>query len=227
MKYLLLTILFTLPMLASAASFEFAAGDIAKGETGEVTLYVLPEGESVYSAQAVIAFDEKSLGVANVVVSSSLVELSKTGYDTQVNGQIIKTAGFPGGITEKTALLTFSVTKLTEGVGVIAVEGTSSIYNGAGANVATGFDTKTFGTFTSANTLPAGFTLSEDVSTPEPVVEEEIVAPIEEVAEKIILPAAVISVEGALPVVPFAILLTVLLIVLAIYFMIRSGRRRV
>jgi len=227
MKYLLLTILFTLPMLTSAASFEFVAGDIAKGETGEVTLYVLPEGESVYSAQAVIAFDGKSLAVDNIAVSSTLVELSKTGYDTQVNGQIIKTAGFPGGITEKTALLTFSVTKLTDGVGVIAVESASAIYNGAGVNVATSFDTKIFGTFTPAATLPAGFTLSEDVSTPEPIVEEEVAAPIEEVTEKITLPAAVISVEGALPVVPFLILLVVLLIVLAIYFMIRSGRRRV
>lgn len=229
MRYLLLSILFTLPLLSSAASFTFESGDIAVGSEGIVTLYVVPEGETVYTAQAVIAFDEAQLSVSNVVVSSELRELSKEGYDGQVNGQITKTAGFPGGVSAKTALLSFTVTRKAGGVGVIAVEGTSTIYNAIGENVARGFGTKVFAAVpkksVAAASLPPAFSISEDAK--EVVISKEkdsVGASLIDEQSKIALPAAVITIESRFPVVPLAILLLVIIMMLWVYIRIKSRR---
>lgn len=218
MKALLLTFLFTLPFVVSAASFELVAdNDLA--ETTQVTLYVTPDEETVYTAKAVVAFDEKTLSVSDIAVANGWIALSQSGYDSQENGQIIKTAGFPGGITEKTALLTFTATKASDGVSIIAIEGTSFVLNAESENVVQSLDVLTLGT-PSAAVLPTEFTLSEAEST------GEVTAPLPEVTDRIALPAAVVTVGAELAVVPAVIGLLVLLAGFAVYFMIRSGRRR-
>ncbi len=214
MKALLLTALLALPFAASAASFELVA------ENAAVTVYVLPQEEAVYTAKAVVAFDEKTLSVSDIKIADGWMALSQSGYDSQENGQIIKTAGFPGGITEKTALFSFVATKLTGGASIVAIEGTSFILNANSENVVSRLDTLTLGTPAVA-ALPADFTISEAENV------GEITAPLEEAVEGIALPAAVITVGGELPVVTLVILLLLLLAGGAIYFMIRSARGRV
>tara|TARA_B100000745_G_scaffold299235_1_gene249585 strand:- start:315 stop:989 length:675 start_codon:yes stop_codon:yes gene_type:complete len=223
MKAFLLTILFTLPFVAGAASFEFVAGEAAVGESVHVVLNVLPGEEAVYTAKAVVAFDEKTLQVSDIKVADGWMALSQPGYDLVENGQIIKTAGFPGGITQKTPFLTFTATKLTDGPSIVAIEGASFVLNKESVNVVNELDTLTLGALPLASaSLPAAFTLSEST---QPATEDlgEITTPINTAPS---LPAAVISIEGTLPVVPLVITLLVLLAGAAMYFMIRAGRRR-
>lgn len=222
MRLLLFTMLFTLPFVAHAASFTFEANQIEVGESTQVTLYVSSE-ESVYTVKAIVALDQKTLAIESIVIGNGWIPLSQPGYDSVSEGRFIKTAGFPGGLTAKTPFLTFTVTRLTKGVGVISVESSSKAYDKDSRNVATVFDTKTFGTF-SLPSLPAAFSISEDVSEPEIIVEEEEKEPIVEVVDKIKLPAAVITIDGALPVVPLAILFLVLLGGFGIYLGIRKRR---
>lgn len=221
MRFLLLTILFSLPFVTSAAGLEVIVEDTT------ATVYVVPQNETVYTAKAVIAFDETVLSVGNITFAPRWMQLSQEGYDSFVNGQIIKTAGYPKGITQKTALLTFSVTKKTSGLGVITIEGTSELYDANGANIATSFGGATIGSVVERTAaLPPAFAISETASVEEAQEEELVAAPIEEVTRQETLPAAVITIGGALPVVPLAVTLVILLIGLAIYFMIRKARHR-
>ena len=210
------------PFLASAAGLEVIVEDTT------ATVYVVPQqNETVYTAKAVIAFDETALTVQNITFTPKWMPLSQEGYDSFVNGQIIKTAGYPKGITQKTALLTFSVTKKTSGLGVIAIEGTSALYDANGANIATSFGGATLGSVVERTAvLPPSFAISETASVEEAVEDEAVAAPIEEVTEQETLPAAVITIDGALPVVPLVVVLVIVLIGFAIYFMIRKARRQ-
>jgi len=231
MRFLILTLLFALPFAASAASFELDAPEIAVGESATVTLSVSSDIVSAYTAQAIIAFDQKVLEVSNVVFSQGWMQLSQPGYDSISNGRIIKTAGLPGGVTSKISFLTFTVTRLTSATGVISIEGTSKIYNKDSVNIANAFDTHVFPGETQgpAVSLPPAFAIAEVASEAEestPVVEEEQ-APIEEVTEKITLPAAAITFGGDVPYIPMLVVLLILLAGTAVYFIIRSGRKNV
>jgi hypothetical protein len=231
MKFFLLTLMFTLPLLASAASFEISMDDLSVGQAGLATLYVLPEGQGAYTAQVSVGFDTETLSVDGVTTSGSAIELSKEGYDEMSDGMFMKTVGFPGGVTEKTAMLTFVVTKHAAGVSTVSVLNTSSVYNKEGENIATGFGGKTFGAPVEVKkvvavapvVLPPAFTISEDVKEVEAVAEEEE-TPLVEVTDTVSLPAAVVLIDGPLPVVPLAILLLVVIMMLWVYLRMKSKR---
>lgn len=233
MRFLIFTLLFVLPYIASAASFELDATttSISVGESTTVTMSVSSDAASVYTAQAILSFDENVLEIENIVFSKGWIPLSQPGHNEEIVGRIIKTAGFPGGVTSKTAFLTFSVRKVSSGVGVISVESTSKIYNKESVNIADVFDTQVFPATAVAPvaSLPPAFAIAEVSSEAEevlPVVEKEE-APIEEVTEKIILPAAVITFGGNVPYIPLFIFLLILLAGGAIYFILWSGRKGV
>lgn len=229
MRFLIFTALFALPFVASAASFELDAAAIGTGESTQVTLSVSSVSEAVYTAEAKLLYDQNVLSVSDIRVVDGWIALTQPEHNSISEGRFVKTGGLPGGTTSA-PFLTFTVTKLTDGLGVVAVESTSKIYNKESVNVASEFDTQIFAAASvPVSTLPAGFTISETTSAPieveiVPIIEEEQ-APIEEVSEKIALPAAVITFEGNIPYIPFLVVLLILLAVAAVYFIIRSGRK--
>jgi len=232
MRFLILTFLFTLPFAASAASFDLAAPDLAVGESAQITLSITSSEESVYTAEAIVSFDETVLDVNNVSVANGWMQLSQPGYDSISNGRIVKTAGRPGGVTSQTPFLTFTVTRLTSATGVITIEGTSKLYNKDSVNIASSFDTQVFpaiqNTIEVLPSLPPAFVVSEVTSNEtSEIIVEEVSTPIEEVVDTNPLPAAVITFQGDVPYIPMLVALLILLAGTAVYFIIRSGRKNV
>ncbi|XKT75242.1 MAG: hypothetical protein ACJKSS_00410 [Patescibacteria group bacterium UBA2103] len=225
MRTLLLTALFLLPSTLFAATFEVSLPDIKAGEEGVGIVYVVPEGKGVYTAQSVISYDQAALSIDNIVFAPSWIPLTQEGYALEEEGYVLKTAGFPGGITQKTELFRFDVTKKNSDVAVLAVESRSKLYGKDGKNLFAGSVIASIAGYSEEVVLPREFAVSEAAS---PVFVEEIkqeVAPIEEVEDLIELQAAVITVEGELPVLELTIVLLVLLLGIGIASFVRFRKK--
>lgn len=224
MRIFLLSALFLIPALSFAASFSIEAGNIEQGETQTVYVYVLPEGESVYTAQMALSYDQDSLTLSNSAYAAGVLPLTFSEYDSEVDGRIVKTAGFPGGVREKTLLLSFTLAKTAGGTSIMVLEETSKLLDKDGNNILIGGVTKTFGS-PESSVLPTDFSIAE--TSPALTEVEEIVG-----AESLItpeqadidLPAAVISSRGELPWLPMLIVLLIVLALVTIYGIIRIGR---
>lgn len=222
MKYLFLTLSFFLPALTFAATFEIAVDEAV----GIGTVYVLPEDETLYTAQMALGYDQNILSVSDIKISEGWMSLEREGYSQVTGGYVLKTAGFPGGISEKTPLLTFSLVKSGGGVASLVIEETSKIYDAKGNNLFSGVVVKTLGTpVVQESPLPQEFSISEAQS---PVVIPDVVeevAPIEEVEDLIQLEAAVISIEGELPILELVIVLLILLLGVGTTIVIRLRKK--
>lgn len=225
MRVLLLSALFLAPVLSFAASFSIEVAAISEGESAVATVYVLPEGETVYTAQAALTYDQDSLAVSNILYADGVLPLAIGEYDSEADGRLVKTGGFPGGVGEKTPLMTFTLSKTAGGVSVLALEGTSQILDKDGNNIFSGTEVQTFGSPESP-TVPAEFSVSE--TSPALTEVEEIVGVeplITPEQADIDLPAAVITSQGELPLVPLLVVLLILIAAITVYGIVRIGRK--
>ena len=183
-----------LPVATFASAITLAPTSVAttEGKTFSVTVGVNPTSGKAYTVRANLSFDPSALTLTNFSFASKWMPLSQSGYDTEDNtsGVLVKTGGYPGGITSATVLGTATFRAKKTGTATIAGTADSLILDANNQNAVAGSQGSVAVTIVAAVVAPAPKqTVTEPVVTPsEPAV---TAAP----AENVIVPqtAAVLS----------------------------------
>ncbi len=130
--------------VASAASGTISLSPMAKnvsvGQTVAVAVTVNPSSGSVYTVKAKIAYPANLLQVQSFEFSNGWLPLAQSGYDLvdNVNGVLIKTAGYAGGLSTPKTLGTITFKVKAAGTIAITVAGDSMLLDATNANVLSG-----------------------------------------------------------------------------------------
>ncbi len=133
------------PALATTVSFYPSSIQVAKGQTASISLTVNPAGTTDYTEKVEVKFPANLLQVSSFNFGGTWMALNQPGYDSidNVNGLLIKTAGYPGGFSSPMNLGTVTFRAIGTGSGYITVGSNSiafqvnsqSLLTGPGASV--------------------------------------------------------------------------------------------
>ena len=178
-------IILSTPVFA-ATTVLFSPQNIVVEEEKHFTLRLLvyPHGVENYTAMIQVRYPEDLLEAEDFVFADGWMAVLQQGYDgiDNANGVLIKTAGYPGGISEPQIFGTISFLGKKTGDGIVRVGGYSVVFDKSNQNVLV----VPLGE-TTVSIKKEGFTPEEEV-IPE---DEEIIPPEEEVIpedEKIVSP---------------------------------------
>ena len=147
---------FALPVFAATtASLSPSAVTVATGQRFNVAVSIDPEGTKNYAEKVQVDYPAALLQVVSFTPGGSWVSLPQSGYDSidNTNGVLIKTAGYPGGISSPTGFGTILFTAKKAGSGTIIIDGTSIAFISTGQIALSG--TGSAFTVTSAVVSPA------------------------------------------------------------------------
>lgn len=125
---------------AFAATIKLSPGDAISAEQGEtfaVTVTIEPQSEENYTADVQLNYPADLLQVASFTLEKNWMALSRPGYDLidNTNGQLIKTAGYPDGISSPLQFGTVTFLAKKAGSGVISLGKGSFVLDGNNKNV--------------------------------------------------------------------------------------------
>jgi hypothetical protein len=144
MHHKLLIALFILLNLAVAARADAATitalpNDVSAttGDTFSIRYLIDSQGEKNYTAKLVLNFPATLLKVTSFQFASGWVALSQPGYDSLDNtkGVLIKTAGYPKGVSSSALFATVQFQMLKTATGTITVQDDSLVLNAKNKNV--------------------------------------------------------------------------------------------
>ena len=122
-------IVLAMPALAATTvSFSPVNISVTSGKNFNVVIAVNPQGASNYTEKIELDYPADLLQVKSFSLGSNWMALSQTGYDLvdNANGTLIKTAGYPGGLSSSATFGTISFYAKKAGSGVIKL-GTGSL----------------------------------------------------------------------------------------------------
>ena len=120
---------FTSQVLASTtASLAPSSVKVTSGQRFSVAISVNPQGTANYAEKVEIDYPADMLEVSSFTLGNNWMAMTQTGYDStdNINGILIKTAGYPGGISASTNFGTITFKAKKSGNGNIKI-GNSSI----------------------------------------------------------------------------------------------------
>lgn len=133
---------FALPASSLAATLGLSPTTISvtPGKVFTVTLTAVPEGAKLYTVRSNVSFDSALVTVTNFAFAPKWLALSTTGYDSidNTNGLLVKTAGYPGGITAPTVFGTITFQAKVAGTAHIDVTGQSMLLDENSKNTISG-----------------------------------------------------------------------------------------
>ena len=137
---LTLAFLFALPAYAATINLSPATISVAKGQNVTITIQADPTGSKLYTVKSSVAFPAGLLEMTSFTPSGGWVALSMPGYDSvdNTNGTVVKTAGYPGGISGNTPFGTLVFHAKESGTATISVSGSSFAYDKDSKNVISG-----------------------------------------------------------------------------------------
>ena len=124
--------IFALPVLASTvATLSPSSVNTTTGKTFSVTISVDPKGSANYAEKVEVNFPAENLRVSSFSLGSDWMALSQSGYDLidNVNGILIKSAGYAGGFSQPTVLGTITFSVLKSGSGIIKIGNNSLAFD--------------------------------------------------------------------------------------------------
>ena len=129
MKYFLITlalvvgITYSVPALAATISFTPSSLSVTQGQTLRLNVAINPETSTVYTVKSEIRFPSDLLEVQSFNFGNGWMPLVQLGYDTtdNVNGVLIKTGGFPGGLSGAANLGTITFKAKKTGSATVSV----------------------------------------------------------------------------------------------------------
>lgn len=134
-------VFFTAPAWASTTlSFAPTKITVEAGTNYNLKLVVNPHGVKNYTAKAEVKYPADLIEVKSFTFGSGWMALAQSGYDLIDNtrGVLIKTAGYPGGVSDSTAFGTISFLAKKTGSGVISIGDKSLVLDAASQNVFVG-----------------------------------------------------------------------------------------
>lgn len=149
MKKTLLTILigiFGIIGFASSAlagtsiSFTPVTMSVEQGKTFTLTIKVAPQGAKNYTVKTELHYPADLLEVKSFVFTNSWMPIVQPGYDLidNTNGVLIKTAGYPGGVSSEATFGTVSFIAKKSGNGTIVLDSNSLALDANNQNVLSG-----------------------------------------------------------------------------------------
>lgn len=234
-KLLILTsLLLILPTIASAASFAItpSSGSYTNGKTVTLQISVDPAGSTIYTAMLDAKFSPSSFEVISFTLNDAMLTMKQAGYDStdNVNGLLIKTGGYVGGINSVTPFGTLVLKAKGTGAGTFTINSSSKLLDSNNVNKQVGsqFASFTISNKTVAIASPAKvkkspsttFTnvkaVTPPVETPPAVQEATNTAPIEEALQPTpnVQTAAVVEIGSPSYVWLWILLVVVVIIVL-------------
>ena len=154
MKKILLTILLgafgamaiAAPALAATSvSFTPVNVSVRQGQTFTLMIGVNPQGVKNYTAKTELHYPADLLEVKSFTFAPSWMPLAQPGYDLadNTNGVLIKTAGYPGGISSAATFGTVSFLAKKSGNGTITLNNNSFALDANNQNVIAGASVQT------------------------------------------------------------------------------------
>ncbi|OGG40716.1 hypothetical protein A3A21_01850 [Candidatus Jorgensenbacteria bacterium RIFCSPLOWO2_01_FULL_45_25b] len=165
-------------LAATSASFAPASVSARRGQSFTLTIRINPEGTKNYTAKTELRYPADLIEVRSFTFGSGWMPLSQTGYDLtdNTNGVLVKTAGYPGGVSSQTTFGTVSFFAKKSGNAKITLQSSSFALDAASQNVLGGTGLpQTAIVISEPAPSVATETAPAPVSEPEeePVVEEE------------------------------------------------------
>jgi len=113
---------------------------VTSGKNFNVVIAVNPQGASNYTEKIELDYPADLLQVKSFSLGSNWMALSQTGYDLidNTNGKLIKTAGYPGGISSSATFGTISFYAKKAGSGTIKLGSGSLALDANNQNVLSG-----------------------------------------------------------------------------------------
>lgn len=111
---------------------------VVAGQTFSEQIQVAALGSKVVTVRSDLVFPSDLLEVTSFVLAPSWVALTQNGYDSITAGEIVKTAGYPGGFTDSKMFGTVTFRAKRTGTATIAVASTSLIYSAQNDKVLAG-----------------------------------------------------------------------------------------
>lgn len=129
-----------------AASVSFSPATISVKERGafNVSVFINPQSEKNYSFKLGLKYPSDLIEVKSFSFKDGWVQLSQSGYDLidNTNGILLKTAGYPGGISQNTLFGIVSFKAIKSGTGIIKLGQESLSFNANSQNVLTNYSTQ-------------------------------------------------------------------------------------
>lgn len=126
---------------AATISLTPSASTVTAGQTFTVLMSVDPAGESVSTVKSVLSYPADLLTPTSFTYQSdspTWIPLAQAGYDSMGSGEIIKTAGFPGGLTAKKVFGTITFVAKGSGSATVGISDKSLAYDTQNNNVLSG-----------------------------------------------------------------------------------------
>ena len=133
--------LFAIPaMAATTASLSPASINVTAGKSFNVTVAVNPQGTSNYVEKLEVDYPATDLEVTSFSLGNNWIALTQSGYDSvdNTNGILIKSAGYPKGISGSTMFGTITFRAKQAGSGSIKIGSNSLAYTTSSHSAITG-----------------------------------------------------------------------------------------
>ncbi|MFH1230529.1 MAG: cohesin domain-containing protein, partial [Planctomycetota bacterium] len=118
----LIALVLTAPVLAATTvSLSPASINVVEGRSFNLTVKIDPQGVKNYTAKIELKYLVDLLRVNSFTFGSNWMIVNQPGYDSidNVNGVLVKTAGYPGGVSSQVTFGTVSFSAKKAGNGVI------------------------------------------------------------------------------------------------------------
>ena len=124
-------------LAATSVSFTPVNVSVKQGQTFTLTIGINPQGVKNYTAKTELHYPAGLLEVKSFTFAPSWMPLAQPGYDLtdNTNGVLIKTAGYPGGLSSATTFGTVSFLAKKSGNGTIALNSNSFALDANNQNV--------------------------------------------------------------------------------------------
>lgn len=135
-----LALVVPLGALAASVSLSPTTASVHAGDTFSVAVTANPASLKIYSVRANISFDSSKVTITGFTFAGTWIPVSQSGYDSidNVGGVLIKTAGYPGGISAPMRLGTITFKAIKTGNVTISASGDSLLLDDASKNQISG-----------------------------------------------------------------------------------------
>ncbi|MBU4368154.1 hypothetical protein KJ575_00335 [Patescibacteria group bacterium] len=144
-------------LAATSVSLSPASVNVKAGQRFNAVIAINPQGASNYTVKIELKYPADLLEVKSFNFGSNWMPLSQSGYDLidNENGVLIKTAGYPGGISGAANFGTVSFLTKKSGSGTIAIGNSSLALDANNQNALSGASGNVFVTITAPKPNPS------------------------------------------------------------------------
>lgn len=177
--YVALAALLLAPLIAQAGTIYTSPsqGEYREGDTVYVSVFVNPKGDNIYTTKIDVRFSPSIVRVNSFRLNSDWMPLKQPGYDLIDNsqGRLIKTGGYPGGVSSKVLFGTIGLQLKTQGTVQITIGGDTLLLDESNENVLNGSSGSSFSIIERpVVSVPLGSGVPLQVEGAEEVEEEKI-----------------------------------------------------